>query len=711
MNYRNDSEANDGFSEVFGTNSSIARVWVEHTKTGAWLANALGMLITDCRFRNTIADGINIDVGMQGCIVSNCTARGTGDDSFAIWPATYRTAAYQPGYNVFTHCTAQSPWFANACGIYGGVSNRVENCRFVDTPDGCGILIAGTFPIGSNVFAGITVAQNCDLVRCGGFDPGWQWRGALTLCPQNIDINGVQINNLNISNSLSYAVQIVDPGGGVVTNATMSSVNASGYALQVHEFHPQNNCCSNVFVDGVFGVLARSDAKGSINVTDLVVSNTPIISQQTPGTIFTNQSNGQFTFNFLTQPISVTVQANPAGHSFVVDSVTYTNTQTFNWTQGSIHTIATTTPQNGGTGVQDVWTSWSDGGAISHTVAPTTGTTYTANFTTQYYLTMDAGTGGSVSPVSGWQNSNAVVNISATPSLGFQLDGWSGTGNGSYSGTNSSASVTMNAPIAQTAFFSSPQVQSMSFAQQPGNVLQGAIIAPEVQVQAIDTNGSPVAGAAITLSLGSGTGTLAGTLTRVTDGSGLAHFGDLSVNQPGPKTLTATAGSGPAPPTNSSSFMVIGSVAALAFTTQPGLAVPGQPFGQQPVVKTVDAFGTPTIVGLPSSLIVYVSLTNGVGTLSGTTSLDIGTGPAMERWRLAICQLILPAPMTSSWLRWCRLRRATRYPAPCSGWMPTTRARSRRTEHESRHGRTKAPAGRRVRISGSRRTRPGCSRG
>ncbi|HXI85003.1 MAG TPA: glycosyl hydrolase family 28-related protein [Verrucomicrobiae bacterium] len=625
LNNRNDSQANDGFSEIFGTNSSIARVWVEHTKTGAWLANALGMLVTDCRFRNTIADGINIDVGMQGCIVSNCTARGTGDDSFAIWPATYRTAAYQPGYNVFTHCTAQSPWFANACGIYGGISNRVEDCRFVDTTDGCGILIAGTFPIGPYVFAGTTVAQRCDLVRCGGFDPGWQWRGALTLCPQNIDINGVQINNLNISNSLSYAIQIVDPGGGVVTNATMSSVNASGYALGVHVFHPQNNCCSNVFVDGVFGVLARSDAKGSITVTDLVVSNTPIISQQTPGTIFTNQSNGQFIFNFLTQPISVTVQANSAGHSFIVDSVTYTNAQTFTWTQGSIHTIATTTPQNSGTGVQDVWNSWSDGGAISHTVSPLVSTTYTASFGTQYYLTMNASAGGSVSPVSGWQNSNAVVNISATPSLGFQFSSWNGTGSGSFSGTNSSASVTMNAPITQTAFFSSPQVQSMSFAQQPGNVLQGAIITPEVQVQAIDTNGSPVAAAAITLSLGSGTGNLTGTLTRVTDGGGLAHFADLSVNQPGPKVLTATAGSGPASPTNSSSFMVIGSVTALAFTTQPGGAVPGQPFSQQPVVKTVDTFGTPTTSGLPSSLIVYVSLTNGVGTLSGTTSLDIGT--------------------------------------------------------------------------------------
>ncbi len=158
-----------------------------------------------------------------------------------------------------------------------------------------------------------------------------------------------------------------------------------------------------------------------------------------------------------------------------------------------------------------------------------------------------------------------------------------------------------------------------------GNVLQGAIITPEVQVQAVDTNGSPVAGAAITLSLGSGTGTLAGTLTHVTDGSGLAHFADLSINQSGPKTLTAIAGSGPAAPTNSGSFMVIGSVTALAFTTQPGLAAPGQPFAQQPVIKTVDAFGSPTTLGLPSSLIVYVSLTNGVGTLSGTTGLDIGT--------------------------------------------------------------------------------------
>jgi EamA domain-containing membrane protein RarD len=47
---------------------------------------------------------------------------------------------------------------------------------------------------------------------------------------------------------------------------------------------------------------------------------------------------------------------------------------------GSSHTIATTTPQSGGTGIQYVWSSWSDSGKISHIVAPTVATTYTANF-------------------------------------------------------------------------------------------------------------------------------------------------------------------------------------------------------------------------------------------------------------------------------------------------------------------------------------------
>ena len=151
--------------------------------------------------------------------------------------------------------------------------------------------------------------------------------------------------------------------------------------------------------------------------------------------------------------VQVTVQTNPAGLGFSVDGTPYTSTQTFTWASGSSHTIATTSPQSGGTGVQSVWTKWSDHGAISHTVAPTTNTTYTATFKTQYFLTMTAGTGGRVSPASGWKNSGATVSITARPARNFTFTNWTGSGTGSYSGTNNPASITMGGPITETATF------------------------------------------------------------------------------------------------------------------------------------------------------------------------------------------------------------------------------------------------------------------
>jgi hypothetical protein len=154
-----------------------------------------------------------------------------------------------------------------------------------------------------------------------------------------------------------------------------------------------------------------------------------------------------------TWTIPITVQTNPAGLSFIVDGSTYNAAQTFSWTPGSNHTIATTTPQNGDTGVRFVWQNWSDGGTISHTVAPTTKTTYTVNFATQYYLTTSHGTGGTVSPPSAWRGKGSVISINATPANGYTLSGWAGSGTGSYTGINNPASITMSGPITETATF------------------------------------------------------------------------------------------------------------------------------------------------------------------------------------------------------------------------------------------------------------------
>ena len=301
LNYRNDSEPNDGLGGSYGTGSTVSHIWVEHTKTGAWLVNSSGLVVDGCRFRNTIADGINLCVGMRSCTVTNCTARGTGDDCFAIWPATYTGQSYTPGLNVITHCTGQAPNLANGGAIYGGVSNRIEDCAFMDVPYGCGILIAGTFPVGANVFSGTTVAQRCDLTRCGGYDPGWQWRAALTLCPQYINITNVNLNHLNITNSLSYALQIVSPNNNApLSNATMNIVNISNYGVQVRPYQPVP------YVNGVYGVWARSDAVGSLNIEGLSINGAPITSMPPSGSDMRNQSSGSpqnFVFNFMPAPV------------------------------------------------------------------------------------------------------------------------------------------------------------------------------------------------------------------------------------------------------------------------------------------------------------------------------------------------------------------------------------------------------------------------
>jgi uncharacterized repeat protein (TIGR02543 family) len=76
-------------------------------------------------------------------------------------------------------------------------------------------------------------------------------------------------------------------------------------------------------------------------------------------------------------------------------------------------------------------------------------------FAKQYYLTMSANTSsyGTVSPNSGWFNASSVIEINATPNQYYHFVSWTGIGNGSYSGTNSLASVVMNGPINETANF------------------------------------------------------------------------------------------------------------------------------------------------------------------------------------------------------------------------------------------------------------------
>lgn len=155
--------------------------------------------------------------------------------------------------------------------------------------------------------------------------------------------------------------------------------------------------------------------------------------------------------------VSVTVATSPANLAFSVDGTSYSSSQTFTWAVGSIHTIAIANATQGSAGNQYSYTSWSDGGAVSHQVTtPTTAVTYTANFATSYLLTANANqtTYGTVSATpggtGGYYPSGTTVTVTATPNTGYNFQNWSGN---VANINNASTTVTMNQPQTITANF------------------------------------------------------------------------------------------------------------------------------------------------------------------------------------------------------------------------------------------------------------------
>ena len=247
LNYRNDNESNDGIVGSFGSGSSISNIWIEHTKVGIWVENSSDLIVEGCRFRNTIADGINFCVGITHSTIKNCSARGTGDDCFAIWPAAFMEQNYAPGHNLITNCTGELPFLANGVAVYGAQSNSVQNCFFKDISPGSAILISTTFPTSDssrnidNNFTGMTKVTNCSITTSGGFDHTWDWRGAIEICLDKKDIDGLWLENIQITNSLSNAINIRantdDRINSALTKSTFKNITIANVGLGEQASH------------------------------------------------------------------------------------------------------------------------------------------------------------------------------------------------------------------------------------------------------------------------------------------------------------------------------------------------------------------------------------------------------------------------------------------------------------------------------------------
>jgi uncharacterized repeat protein (TIGR02543 family) len=152
---------------------------------------------------------------------------------------------------------------------------------------------------------------------------------------------------------------------------------------------------------------------------------------------------------------AVTIGTNPPGLSVTVDGATFTAPQTFQWNPNSAHIISTPSPQGSGS-TRYSFNNWSDLGAQTHTInTPASPVTITASFTTEHLLTIlrSPPSGGAVNAVppsaSGFYAQGTGIQLTASPSAGFQFSGWTGD----LTGSQNPGQILMNAARTVTANF------------------------------------------------------------------------------------------------------------------------------------------------------------------------------------------------------------------------------------------------------------------
>jgi len=334
--------------------------------------------------------------------------------------------------------------------------------------------------------------------------------GAATPYPSNIFVSGlgnvgsvtVQLNGISSSDIAQTDLLLVGPTGAAIVpfasvgdSSTIGGVNITlddsasslipgGSPLTSGTYKPTSITGSTTLI---FPAPAPLINAGDYAATDGAAT----LASQFSGTAangtwalyaMDNSGSGAATIgsgwcvNISPSTVQTTITTSPAGLLVSVDGGTATSAPLVeNWVPGSTHTIATTSPQAGGTGVQYVWSNWSDSGAISHSITvPSTATTYTATFGTQYQLTTQASppADGTVTPASGgYYASGATIPVTATANSGFTFTNWTSTGGSFDSTTASSTNFHMPAtPATVTGNFGSASVQ-ITITTTPANLL------------------------------------------------------------------------------------------------------------------------------------------------------------------------------------------------------------------------------------------------
>ncbi|MDF7824129.1 carbohydrate-binding protein [Pontiellaceae bacterium B12227] len=282
----------DAFRQNFGTGSLIENIWAEQVGVGAWIANYTppynltdGLVIRNCRFRNTFADGVNFAHGTKNSVIENCHFRQTGDDSMATWSSGAATVPQCIG-NIFRYNTVECNYRASGMGIFGGEGHRVHHNVISDSVSGTALRFNTTFAqtgYGFSTNDTMAVYRNT-LYRSGtlgGYGSSPAEYGAINLLTRYGDVENITFSDIlidDVMNSGIYVAHQTDGTGGAFTNIVFDNVRMArvpvGTKVRSSAVGEMEFGDVNIQLDPVRGVGAIQNGSSQFTIIGLAAGRT-----------------------------------------------------------------------------------------------------------------------------------------------------------------------------------------------------------------------------------------------------------------------------------------------------------------------------------------------------------------------------------------------------------------------------------------------------
>jgi Alpha-1,3-glucanase catalytic domain D1/Alpha-1,3-glucanase catalytic domain D2 len=169
---RIDTDQVNGIGGALGGGSVVERLYIHHTKVGLWFDGPMsGLTVRNNIVVDSIADGMNLHLGVSNVRASHNFVRNSGDDGLAMWSESNPQGLANHD-NMYDHNTVQTPVLANDIAIYGGRDNAVTDNLVADPIREGSTLHAGS-RFNATPFEGtLTFARNT-TVRGGPRDLNW----------------------------------------------------------------------------------------------------------------------------------------------------------------------------------------------------------------------------------------------------------------------------------------------------------------------------------------------------------------------------------------------------------------------------------------------------------------------------------------------------------------------------------------------------------